>query len=84
MIRRCMAVLAVVFLAVAGWMGPLEPAAAQSPTAGLASPAPRIVGHWNWVAGQTLEIRANGIVEVFQGLAKINEGRWESLGGDRY
>jgi hypothetical protein len=36
------------------------------------------------VAGQTLVISPNGTFEVFNGLAKINEGRWVSLGGAQF
>ena len=84
MIWRCMSILAAVFLTVATWLGPSGPVAAQSPTAEMASPASRIAGHWNWVGGHTLVIHANGTLEAFQGLAKVNDGRWESLDGDRY
>jgi len=41
-------------------------------------------GRWDWVAGQTLVISVNGTFEVFKGLAKINEGRWVSLGGTQF
>ncbi len=41
-------------------------------------------GRWDWVAGQTLVISANGTFEVFQGLTKNNEGKWVSLGGAQF
>ncbi len=46
--------------------------------------APQLAGTWNWVSGQTLVIAANGTLQVFEGSRKINEGRWENLGGNRY
>jgi hypothetical protein len=42
------------------------------------------VGTWNWVMGQTLNIAADNTFEVWQGTSKINDGRWESLGGQQY
>jgi hypothetical protein len=43
-----------------------------------------LTGTWNWVEGQTLVVLASGTCEVFQGGNKINDCRWESLGGGRY
>jgi hypothetical protein len=46
-----------------------------------------LIGTWSWVAGQTLVIRENGSLEVFDGSgARINDGRWEVLdaGGRKY
>lgn len=56
-------------------------------TDGLKPPpvaAATIAGTWNWVAGQTLVVQADGAVEVYQGNTKINDGRWELLDGSRY
>jgi hypothetical protein len=46
------------------------------PNAGVTG---EIVGKWNWVAGQTLVIEANGTCRVYQGLAQINSCRWVVL-----
>lgn len=43
-----------------------------------------LVGTWNWVSGQTLVIKADGTCDVLEGARKINECRWESVGGGQY
>ena len=45
---------------------------------------PSVSGTWNWVSGQTLEVFPGGTLSVYQGSNKINEGRWERLGGNRF
>lgn len=45
---------------------------------------PSIAGTWNWVSGQTLIVSADGSLQVWLNGRQINEGRWESLGGQRY
>jgi hypothetical protein len=57
--------------------GGTAPGSTSAPTLTLA-------GTWNWVAGQTLKVAVNNTFEVWQGAGKINDGRWESLGGQRY
>ena len=47
-------------------------------------PRPQLAGTWNWVGGQTLVLHPEGTFEVYLNGGKINEGHWESLGGDRY
>jgi len=61
--------------------GTRQARAAVNPPAAI---APSIAGTWTWVSGQTLIVAANNTFEVFYGSGKINEGRWESLGGQRY
>ena len=93
MVGRWLAMLAAVLSALAIWTAMSGPAqAAPSPNTEMASPTPdaapgdvtRVAGRWNWVDGHTLVLYADGTLEAFKGLAKVNDGRWESLGGDRY
>lgn len=90
---RCFKMLAAGLFALAAWTALSGSAdAAPSPTpemtslAAEASPGnvPRIAGRWNWVDGHMLVLYADGTLEAFKGLAKVNDGRWESLGDDRY
>ena len=93
MFGRWVAMLAAGLFALAIWTAMSGPAqAAPSPNAEMASPTPdaapgdvtRVAGRWNWVDGHTLVLYADGTLEAFKGLAKVNDGRWESLGDDRY
>jgi hypothetical protein len=47
-------------------------------------PHRELAGTWNWVGGQTLELHPDGTFDVYLNGDKINEGHWESLGGNRY
>jgi hypothetical protein len=51
---------------------------------GAVSSGAAIVGTWNWVSGQTLQINADGSVRVYQGSSQINQGRWANLSGRQY
>lgn len=42
-----------------------------------------LAGRWNWVAGQTLEIAADGSFKVFEGNRQINSGM-ATVEGGRY
>lgn len=48
---------------------------------GAAAP---LAGRWNWVAGQTLVVFADGRFDVFEGANRINDGQWIGLGGARF
>jgi hypothetical protein len=61
-----------------------DPEIASSAPEAAANDVTRISGRWNWVDGHMLVLHADGTLEAFKDIIKVNDGHWESLGGDRY